>query len=523
MSTAPGDKLDDKFARVAALRPAKKNASNNSLKPETATSTADGGELARLLGATVQTNRYGEHLVIRRWFPTPEQCLTENDPRASRALRLLLPEGPTGSKSPSAKRSVKKNSQANAALAADPAQWLFLDTETTGLAGGSGTYAFLVGLAWWDSGGLQVEQFFMRDFSEEHSLLLALDERMAERRVLVTFNGKSFDWPLLETRFRMTRAIPPRFPAAHLDLLHPSRQLWRPRLGSVRLADLERHVLQTSAGSRLDWTRDYDVDSSMIPEIYFNFIRGGFAEPLVPIFHHNQMDLRGLAALAERIFEMLGGGLFADPAEMAASPPNKTQSTNAFSASAEPLDLYGLSRLLDRRGDSTRARKACHAAVTAGLPGEHDFAARRDLARLAKRAGDLPNALELWEGLLTPLRSSTNELRSLAPEQSLTLERILLRGSSGSHSFFAQGGQLRAALEACEQLAIHFEHRARSLDRATQLTRHGLTLLRRAQGARFRDDISAGAAFCRKWEARLARRLARLETKAGRLAQIQIS
>src|SRR5204863_454687 len=89
----------------------------------------------------------------------------------------------------------------------DPEKWLFLDTETTGLAGGTGTYAFLIGLAWWDAGGLQAEQFFMRDFAEEHALLHELSQRVAERPVLVTFNGKSFDWPLLENRFTMTRSI----------------------------------------------------------------------------------------------------------------------------------------------------------------------------------------------------------------------------------------------------------------------------------------------------------------------------
>ena len=102
-------------------------------------------------------------------------------------------------------------------------QWLFLDTETTGLAGGTGTYPFLVGLAWWEGGGLEVEQLFMREYSEERSLLAALAERLAERPVLVTFNGKSFDWPLLETRYRMTRTIAPPEPLAHLDFLHPAR------------------------------------------------------------------------------------------------------------------------------------------------------------------------------------------------------------------------------------------------------------------------------------------------------------
>jgi len=123
------------------------------------------------------------------------------------------------------------------------ALWLFLDTETTGLAGGSGTYAFLVGIAWWEGGGLEIEQFFMREYSEERSLLFALRERIAEHPVLVTFNGKTFDWPLLETRYRMSRKICVPTPRAHLDFLHPARNLWRLRLGSVRLSELERHVL----------------------------------------------------------------------------------------------------------------------------------------------------------------------------------------------------------------------------------------------------------------------------------------
>src|SRR5262249_9101235 len=141
----------------------------------------------------------------------------------------------------------------------DPAKWLFLDTETTGLAGGTGTYAFLVGLAWWDAGGLQVEQLFMRDFAEEHSLLSELAERLQDRPVRVTFNGKSFDWPLLENRFTMTRRIPVPKLAGHVDLLHPARTLWKLRLGSVRLVDLEKYVLDAP---RLGWARTEDVSSA---------------------------------------------------------------------------------------------------------------------------------------------------------------------------------------------------------------------------------------------------------------------
>ena len=123
-----------------------------------------------------------------------------------------------------------------------------------------------VGIAWWDAGGLEVEQLFMREHSEEHALLRALAERIAERRVLVTFNGKSFDWPLLETRFRMTRKIKAPTPKAHLDFLHPARNLWRRKLGSVRLPELERHVLGVQRGA--------DVMSEIIPSILLRlFVR----------------------------------------------------------------------------------------------------------------------------------------------------------------------------------------------------------------------------------------------------------
>ena len=221
----------------------------------------------------------------------------------------------------------------------------FSTRKRPGLAGGTGTYPFLVGIAWWDAGGLQVEQFFMRDLDEEHSLLLELSERMTKRPVLVTFNGKSFDWPLLETRYRMTRAIPSFTPKVHLDLLHPARQLWRLRLGSVRLKDLERHVLGGD-GRALEWSRHDDIDSSLIPQMYFDYLRGGPAEPLAGIFRHNQMDLRGLAALAGKIFTLLDSG---NGIANAAPPHHMTRSRSSVClacciAAAIPLARVNFTR-----------------------------------------------------------------------------------------------------------------------------------------------------------------------------------
>jgi tetratricopeptide (TPR) repeat protein len=282
----------------------------------------------------------------------------------------------------------------------------------------------------------------MREQSEEHSVLVALAERMAERSVLVTFNGKSFDWPLLETRYRMTRTIRAPAPRAHLDFLHPSRNLWRLKLGSVRLTELERYVL--------GWNRGPDMVSDLIPQIYFDYLRGGPPEPLVPIFHHNQMDLRGLAGLACRVLSMLG---------------------NPELHGHDALELFGISRICERRGQTARARKLYEKSIARELPAETDRAARRSLARLAKREGDFALARELWENML---------------------------------------GNSREGFEAYEQLAIYYEHLAREPHRAAELARKALAELRAAN----RIGTIAPVAF-RQQRTRFEQRLARLERKTG--------
>src|SRR6202521_2779050 len=298
----------DKFSGHAAL----KSPRPIPARPAAIRTPDEADSLGRLLGAGVARNHFGEHLAIRNWFSTPEFT----DP-SSTTLELL-----------SRTRDESLSRKTRAALQ-DPEKWLFLDTETTGLAGGTGTYAFLIGLAWWDAGGLQIEQFLMRDFTEEYSILHELSERAAERPVLVTFNGKSFDWPLLENRFTMTRSIAAPKLAAHLDLLHPARALWKLRLGSVRLVELERHVIDAP---RLGWHRENDVASALIPQYYFDYLRGGPRDPIVGIVRHNQMDLRGLAALCGKINTLIA-------------------SQHTDRDGIDSLDLFGLSRFFERRGD----------------------------------------------------------------------------------------------------------------------------------------------------------------------------
>ena len=170
-----------------------------------------------------------------------------------------------------------------------PTKWAFLDTETTGLAGGSGTYAFLIGVGRITAAGFHVRQFFMRDYAEEPSLLHALTEHLAQFDVLVTYNGKTYDQPLLETRYRMARSRPPFGRMEHLDLLFGARRLWKLRMDSCRLVHLENQILGVE--------RVGDLPGEMIPYVYFEYLRTKEAFKVAPILHHNVMDIVSLACL----------------------------------------------------------------------------------------------------------------------------------------------------------------------------------------------------------------------------------
>lgn len=411
--------VNDKFTRLAALKPARTLAA----RPPDLRLPDETDPISLLLGGGIARNRYGEHLAIRNWFSTPEF-----EPPSPVALELLT-------KTPASQNGRRKSGINDSpptrrlrALLEDPEKWLFLDTETTGLAGGTGTYAFLVGLAWWDSNGLQVEQLFLRDLHEEYSLLEELASRLAQRPVLVTFNGKIFDWPLLQNRFTMTRTIPVPRLAAHLDLLHPARALWKLRLGSVRLVELEQHVLDPT---RLGWKREDDVPSAMIPQYYFEYLRGGSGQPLAGVVRHNQMDLRGLAALFGKINSLL------------------TSTEDAF-GETDSLDLLGLSKFLRRKGENELAHAACSYARDAGLPKEFRPQATRELALMAKRRGDRARAALLLHELV---------------------------------------GNPEETVFASEQLAMYYERHARDLARALEFAELGLKTLLRQIG-RSRDPYA---------------------------------
>jgi uncharacterized protein YprB with RNaseH-like and TPR domain len=168
---------------------------------------------------------------------------------------------------------------------------VFLDAETTGLAGGTGTYIFLMGLGFLDPGrpGLALRQYFLPDPGAEEAFLRQVRAELAAGDLLICFNGKSYDLPLLQTRLRMNGLEP--LPAAQpvLDLLFPARRYWKPLLGSCTLQNLEREAI--------GFHRLGDLPGALVPEMYFRYLRGAGRASLEPVFEHNRLDLIGMGAL----------------------------------------------------------------------------------------------------------------------------------------------------------------------------------------------------------------------------------
>jgi uncharacterized protein len=284
---------------------------------------------------------------------------------------------------------------------------LFVDLETTGLAGGAGTYAFVVGLAWFDAVLFRTRQFFLSSYTAERALLCAVSCHAADAGAVVTFNGKSFDMPLMETRFVLHRMATPFAALPHVDMLHPARRLWRSddedgTSGGCGLARLE----ETLCGHR----REGDVPAFEIPSRYFHYVRTGDARPLAAVLEHNRLDLLALALVTAHASHLLEEGA---------------------AAARTAREAAGLGMLYERAGMSVQAC-ACYSRADE-LPG--DAATRADALRryavLSRRARRYEEAAGAWRRALG--------LRRCPPA---------------------------IAREAMEALAVHHEHRLRNLQEA---------------------------------------------------------
>ena len=248
-----------------------------------------------------------------------------------------------------------------------PSDALFLDTETTGLAGGTGTMAFLIGLGWLEEGHFQVRQILARDFGEEKAALTYLKDIAARKRFLITFNGKAFDINLLATRFIMNRMQSDLPGLPHLDLLHPSRRLLGHRLENCRLATLETDILGVE--------REGDIPGWEIPQRYFDWLRRRDPRLLAGIFEHNRLDVISMATLTTHLVEILTA--------QALAPYTHTD------------DYLAAARLLLKRANATGAQKILDIFHDQTCS-DFSLQSKKKLAQLYKRTGRMDEAVQLW-------------------------------------------------------------------------------------------------------------------------------
>ena len=248
----------------------------------------------------------------------------------------------------------------------------FLDTETTGLSGGAGTMAFMVGLGYFDETGFRLRQYFLRDPGDEPAMVEALAETLPQFEALVSFNGRGFDVPILENRFILARIPPPTAGMPHLDLLPPARRLWRYHLPSRALTALEREVLGVMR-------EQDDVPGGLIPYLYRDYLRTGDARAMKRVLYHNAVDILSLVTLAAHLCRV-----FADP---------------WADAALSGAEFYGLGRWYEAETRLAEAERAYREAIGT----DHTFDLRgkalRDLGYLLKRADRRHEAFACWQQL----------------------------------------------------------------------------------------------------------------------------
>ena len=270
-----------------------------------------------------------------------------------------------------------------------PGKLIFLDTETTGLSGGAGTVAFLIGVGYFIEGGFIVKQYLIRDYDEEESQLSNLAAEMGGRDALVTYNGKAFDMNLLSSRYIMNGMRLPRS-SCHIDLLHPERRVWRRCVENCRLSTIENVIL----GER----RADDIPGSLIPQVFFDFLETHEYETMQKVLSHNRMDILALAAILKYITDLAARARRGEPYSMSwHGIAGKMSSGRLADRVAE--ELLGLGGFCNKNDDNALA-ETCYLA---SLEREKPAVIRRSLASLAemkKREGKHDQAAAYWLSLI---------------------------------------------------------------------------------------------------------------------------
>ncbi|NLC69461.1 MAG: hypothetical protein GX754_11920 [Clostridiaceae bacterium] len=251
----------------------------------------------------------------------------------------------------------------------DIRDFLFLDIETTGLAGGVGTVAFLVGTGFFKDDSFVVRQYFMRDYDEEIAMLKALNLLFPPYKVLVTFNGKAFDMNIIRTRYtyNRTRCELDEEETGHIDLLLLARRLWKEKLESCSLSSLEENIL---GESRVD-----DIPGELIPQVYFKYVVDRDAREIKRVMKHNELDILSMVALLNKINNMLRDPILETSCD---------------------YELMGVGKVLESAGDSELVVECFEKCMKSGSPYTR-YTALKKLTRIYKREGNYAKAVEIWD------------------------------------------------------------------------------------------------------------------------------
>jgi uncharacterized protein YprB with RNaseH-like and TPR domain len=254
----------------------------------------------------------------------------------------------------------------------DGSRLLFIDTETTGLAGGTGTVPFMIGVGYFENQSFVVRQFFMRDYDDEPAILQEVHELLQRFDGVCTYNGKCFDVPLLHSRFLLNRQRTRIADLPHFDLLYSARRFWRELLPNCQLSTVEASIF----GHR----RVQDVPSEMIPYIYFDYLRGIRMSRIKPVFAHNAEDIRTLAMIAARACRMM---------------------RNPLQECQHAHELIGMARYCLAEEDEEQAAEFLYQAMQSReLEPALEFSVCKQLSMIHKRCGEYAKAVPLWQRMI---------------------------------------------------------------------------------------------------------------------------
>ncbi|GEM_PF-257746 len=249
----------------------------------------------------------------------------------------------------------------------DIRSFLFLDTETTGLNGGAGTIPFLIGTGYYDCSGFHLAQYFVGDFHQEEAVLYSLNTLLKQFKGVVTFNGKTFDWPLIKDRFTLHKMQFSLKEPYHIDLLYPARKLWKERINSCSLINLEKRILE--------FHRFNDIPGYLIPGLYFQYLNSLDWSCINPIINHNTLDILSMVSLTSKI-----GKAIEDPLGKGANCGT---------------EWFALGKIFEGRGNVRESEKCYQAAAKTAEGGKKKEALLR-LAQMYKRNKSWEKAVYVW-------------------------------------------------------------------------------------------------------------------------------